>query len=124
MGRRILVIDDDDDVLGVLRGFLGEGGFQVQTAPSGAAGLEKAIAQVPDLILLDLKIPDINGMEVYRRLQAEPVTAGVPVIIITAVQEEQLMESARMLGVRRYITKPFVTEDLLKLVEETLNEGA
>lgn len=122
MSKRVLVIDDDPDVLATTKGMLGVHGFDVVTANGGEEGVAKALADSPDLILLDVLMPRVNGMEVFKRLREEPKTAGIPVIFLTAVGEETFVKSALMLGADQYITKPYDPEDLMAEVHKTLSE--
>ena len=122
MGKRVLVIDDDPDVLATTKGMLGADGFDVVTADGGEEGVAKALADSPDLILLDVLMPRMNGMEVFKKLREEPKTTGIPVIFLTAVGEETFVKSALMLGAEQYITKPYDPEDLLVEVRKTLGE--
>lgn len=122
MSKRVLVIDDDPDTLATTKGMLGVNGFDVVTANGGEEGVAKALTDSPDLILLDVLMPRMNGMEVFKKLREEPKTAGIPVIFLTAVEEETFVKSALMLGADQYITKPFDPEDLMIEVRKTLNE--
>ena len=120
MKQRILAIDDEVDVLSIVRGLLSTGGFAVDTAESGPEGLEKARANRPDLILLDLKMPKMNGLEVFERLRKDSETAMVPVIFLTAIDDSDLKATAVALGVDKYVTKPFDGLELIEIVQRTL----
>ena len=120
MKQRILAIDDEVDVLSIVRGLLNTGGFAVDTAESGPEGLEKARANRPDLILLDLKMPEMNGLEVFERLRKDSETAMVPVIFLTAIDDSDLKATAVALGVDKYVTKPFDGLELIEIVRRTL----
>ena len=120
MKQRILAIDDEVDVLAIVRGLLSTGGFAVDTAESGPEGLEKARANHPDLILLDLKMPEMNGLEVFERLRKDSETAMVPVIFLTAIDDSDLKATAVALGVDKYVTKPFDGLELIEIVRRTL----
>ena len=122
MSKRVLVIDDDPDVLATTKVMLGADGYDVLTADGGEEGVAKALADSPDLILLDVLMPRMNGMEVFKKLREEPKTTGIPVIFLTAVGEETFVKSALMLGADQYITKPYDPEDLLVEVRKTLGE--
>ena len=122
MSKRVLVIDDDPDVLATTKVMLGADGYDVLTADGGEEGVAKALADSPDLILLDVLMPRMNGMEVFKKLREEPKTTGIPVIFLTAVGEETFVKSALMLGAEQYITKPYDPEDLLVEVRKTLGE--
>ena len=119
-GRRVLVIDDDQDVLSIYRAFLGEAGFSVDTATDGEEGLARSRAHRPDLIVLDLKMPGMSGMEVFSELKEEPKTVGVPVIVLTAIEEEKLAEGMLALGVEKYLVKPIDMQELVATVRQSL----
>ena len=83
----VLVVDDEPDSVDLLQAYLEAEGYQVMTAYWGEEALEKAFARQPDLVLLDVLMPGLNGFEVCRRLKADPCTQFVPVLIITALRE-------------------------------------
>lgn len=122
MSGRILVIDDDPDTLALVRGFLDVAGFEVETAAGGEAGLAAARADPPDLVLLDVIMPGMSGMEVFERLKEEPETKEIPVIFVTAVEEEPFKNAALALGVDRYIMKPFEALDLMAKIHSALGQ--
>lgn len=124
MKQRVLVIDDDPDLLAVIRGLLEVDGFGVDIAPTGGEGLSKSTAAPPDLILLDLMMPGMNGIEVFKKLKANPKTASIPVIFLTAMQDKEFSKTALTLGADRYISKPCESEDLLSTIRETLGVTA
>jgi DNA-binding response OmpR family regulator len=119
--KRILVIEDDHDIALSLRLKLErDGGFEVVTADDGAAGLRLAVSQPPDLVLLDVNLPGMDGFEVCRQLRKEPATSATPVIMLTA----RIGESDRVLGLDLgaddYITKPFSPKEALARVRAVL----
>jgi CheY-like chemotaxis protein len=106
--KRILVVDDEDHIREVAGLSLGAvGGFSVTTAESGSEGLAKAAAERPDAILLDVMMPEMDGPTTFRRLQSEPATRDIPVVLLTA--KVQPADRARFdeLGVTAVLTKPF-----------------
>ena len=105
--QSILVIEDEPDILELVRYNLANAGFEVRCADTGEEGLAEARAQAPDLILLDLMLPGIDGLEVCRTLRAEARTAAVPVVILTARGEESDIITGLELGADDYIVKPF-----------------
>lgn len=106
--RRILIIDDEFDIRAVAELALkAVGGWQVSTAASGSEGLEKASAEQPDVILLDVMMPDMDGIATFNALQANPVTQSIPVILLTAKVQAADQRRFAELGVRAIITKPF-----------------
>ena len=112
----ILVVDDDEDVMWLITTLLGEAGHDVRPASDGALALVAAHAAPPGLILLDIKLPGLDGFEVCRRLKADPLTAGVPVIFLSALQDDSEKGRAFRSGGVDYITKPIHREELLARV--------
>jgi len=119
--KRILVIEDDPDIALSLRLKLErDGGFEVVTAHDGAEGLRLAIRQPPDLVLLDVNLPGMDGFEVCRHLRKEPATAATPVIMLTARIGESDRVAGLELGADDYITKPFSPKEALARVRAVL----
>ncbi len=115
-GRRILVIDDEDDIREVAQMSLEAlGGWQVVTADCGAVGLAQAAEVQPDVILLDVMMPDMDGPTTLQRLRAEQATAGIPVVFLTAKVRSTDREHFAGLGVDAVLAKPF---DPLSLSQE------
>jgi len=122
--KRILVIEDDPDIALSLRLKLErDGGFSVATAEDGAAGLRLAIDQPPDLVLLDVNLPGMDGFEVCRHLRKNPVTAATPVIMLTARIDESDRVSGLDLGADDYITKPFSPKEALARIRAVLRRS-
>ena len=118
---RILVVDDDQLIRQMVRDFLEVADFAVAEAVDGADGLAQAAALQPDLILLDLMMPEVDGYEVCRRLQADPATQAIPMIFLTASSNLDLNRKAYALGAVACLTKPFRREALLTVVQTTLH---
>jgi signal transduction histidine kinase len=117
---RILVIDDITKNLQVVGTMLRNEGYHVMPATSGAQALERVRAQLPDLILLDLMMPEMDGLEVCRLLKAEPLTEAVPVIFLTASNEMEHLVKGFAVGAVDYVTKPFNAPELLARVRTHL----
>jgi len=117
----ILVIDDDFNTLRLLGYALERSGFQVQLAGDGEEGLAKAFQQPPDLIVLDVMMPGLNGYEVCRRLRADSRTAEVPTIILTARSQRVDQQAALEAGADLHMSKPVTPSDLLKGIGELLS---
>ena len=116
----ILVIEDEEDIQELLRYNLERDGFSVKGCLTGEDGL-KAISDVkPDLLLLDLMLPGIDGMEVCRTLRSEPATADLPIIMVTAKGEEADVVTGLELGADDYVTKPFSPRVLLARIQAVL----
>ena len=107
MARKILAVDDEEDILELLRYNLVQEGYQVVCSESGEDALSRAVSADFDLILLDLMLPGIDGLEVAKRLKKDPRTNHVPIIMITAKGEEADVVKGLELGADDYITKPF-----------------
>ncbi|RJR46759.1 MAG: response regulator [Desulfobacteraceae bacterium] len=104
---KILVVDDEEDLLELLQYDLGRLGFRVICAATGEQGLEMAASETPDLILLDLMLPGLDGLQVTRRLKEDPKTRDIPIAMLTARGEEADIVTGLELGAEDYITKPF-----------------
>jgi len=121
MSRRVLVIDDEDDIREVAQLALeAVAGWEVFTASSGAEGLRVAAERLPDAILLDVMMPEMDGPSTFRALQAQPATAGIPVILLTAKVQASDRTRFHDLGVRGVLTKPFDPMELSREVEGVL----
>src|SRR5476651_840910 len=116
---RILIIDDEAAIRDLLRGSLIAHGYKVSEAVSGHDGLEKAVQFHPNLVLLDLGLPDMNGLEVLKDLRA---WTRVPIIILTISDDEQTKVNLLDAGANDYLTKPFGTKELLARVRVALRD--
>ncbi|MCS6861329.1 MAG: response regulator [Abditibacteriales bacterium] len=120
MGVKILVVDDEVTHLHLIATILRAEGFEVLTAEDGERALDIAKRNHPDLILLDIAMPLLDGWEVLRRLRDDHSTAATPVFIVTARAQKSDIEQGRRLGVEDYITKPFDPVDLVNRVRQRL----
>jgi two-component system, OmpR family, alkaline phosphatase synthesis response regulator PhoP len=118
--RTILVIDDEKDLIELVSYNLDKEGFAVKSAPNGEAGLAKAIGELPDLVLVDLMMPGIDGLEVCRRLRSDARTAAIPIIMLTAKTAEPDRIVGLELGADDYVTKPFSPRELAARVKAVL----
>ncbi len=118
--KRILVVDDEEDIVELISYNLMKEGCQVMSADSGEAALIKAREKQPDLILLDLMLPGLDGLDVYRELKKKPGTNQIPVIIVTAKTEDIDIITGLELGSDDYITKPFSPRVLVARVKAVL----
>jgi two-component system, OmpR family, alkaline phosphatase synthesis response regulator PhoP len=117
---RILVVDDEEDILEVVRFNLAKEGYAVTCASSGEEALKEIRAHTPDVVVLDLMLPGLDGMDVCRKVKAAPETAHVPVIMLTAKTEEADMVAGLEIGADDYVTKPFSPRVLLARVKAVL----
>ena len=122
--QKILAVDDEEDILELLRFNLAKEGFAVVCAASGEEALKAALSQRPDLILLDLLLPAMDGLEVARRLKSNPSTQEIPVIMVTAKGEEADIVAGLEGGAEDYITKPFSRKVLIARVRAVLRRKA
>lgn len=118
--KRILVVEDEEDILELVRYNLAKEGYRVSVADSGDAALQMAADQKPDLIVLDLMLPGVDGLEVCRRLKGDPSTQHIPIVMLTAKGEESDIIVGLELGADDYITKPFSPKVLLARVRAVL----
>lgn len=120
MTQRILIIEDEPDITEVLKYNLEKNHFHVSTAGTGEAGLAAARETLPDLVLLDLMLPGIDGLEVCRKLRDDPRTRDLPVIMLTAKGTESDVVVGLTLGADDYIVKPFNTSELMARIKAVL----
>jgi DNA-binding response OmpR family regulator len=118
VGQRVLVVDDDLTVSDVVRRYLERAGFAVTLAADGLAGLRAYQAERPDLVVLDLMLPGLDGLEVCRRLRSRP--DEVPIVMLTALGEEADRVLGLQLGADDYVTKPFSPRELVLRVQSVL----
>lgn len=122
--QKILAVDDEEDILEVLRFNLTKEGFSVTCAASGEEALKAALSSKPDLILLDLLLPGMDGLEVARRLKNDASTKEIPIIMVTAKGEEADIVTGLEVGAEDYITKPFSRKVLIARVRAVLRRKA
>jgi two-component system response regulator VicR len=119
--KRILCIEDDQEMIDLIRLILKQRGFKVIGANGGKRGLEAIAVEKPDLVLLDLMMPDMDGWEVYQQLKADEHTRDIPVIVVTAkAQSIDKVLGLHIAKVDDYIAKPFSPQDLMNSVDAVL----
>ena len=118
--EKILAVDDEEDILELLRFNLSREGYQVSCASSGEEALRLVQSEIPDLIVLDLMLPGIDGLEVTRRLKNDPITKHIPIVMLTAKGEEADIVAGLELGADNYVTKPFSPRILVARVRAVL----
>ncbi|SDT86473.1 two-component system, OmpR family, phosphate regulon response regulator PhoB [Verrucomicrobium sp. GAS474] len=121
--KKILVVDDEADVLDLVCMNLRAAGYAVSAAENGAIALQKAKAEKPDLIVLDLMLPEMSGLEVCKALKKEDTTAAIPIIMVTAKTEEVDRIVGLELGADDYVAKPFSPRELVLRVKSVLRRG-
>jgi len=120
---RVLIVDDDDAQTEILAMRLGRLGFRTLTAASGASGLRQARQERPDLVVLDVRLPDADGMEICEQLTDDPATCMIPVIILTGMERPDIVRCARQAGCRFFVRKPYDPNALLLLIQSALRQG-
>ncbi len=120
LSNRVLVVDDEPDIAGLVKVILEKEGYQVVTASGGEEGLQKAETDRPDLILIDVVMPDKNGLEVCKILKSESKTENIPIVVFTVLGGDANRKLAVEAGCDGYLTKPFNAEDLLAKVKKHL----
>jgi two-component system, cell cycle response regulator DivK len=116
MSKKILVIEDTEDNRQIMRDLLTAAGYALVEATDGAAGVAMARAEKPDLILMDIQLPVIDGYEATRRIKADPETAHIPIIAVTSYALAGDEEKTRAAGCSGYVAKPFSPRQLLGVV--------
>jgi DNA-binding response OmpR family regulator len=120
-GKRVVCIEDEPEMIDLVKLILSRKGYQVAGAMGGREGLEAVSREKPDLVLLDLMMPDMDGWEVYQKMKADDATKGIPVIVVTAkAQSIDKVLGLHIAKVDDYITKPFGPQELLESVERVL----
>lgn len=126
MAKTILVVDDERHIVRLVEVNLTRAGYEVATAYDGVEALEKVKETEPDMIVLDVMMPRMDGFEVLKRLQADPDTQDIPVIMLTAKAQDADIFRGWSSGVSSYLTKPFNPRELLTFVErifQSLEDG-
>jgi len=117
---RVLLVDDEPDQIELYRYGLEHDGFIVLEANEGEAGIEQARSASPDVIVLDLRLPDIDGWEVSARLKADSRTARIPIVILTAAAAPRLAEEAEAAGCAAFLLKPCYPSDLARTLRTVM----
>lgn len=124
MSKKILIIDDDLDTLRLVSLMLQRQGYEIITATNGKQGVEKTLEDKPQLILLDVMMPDMDGYEVARRIRENPITVGIPILMFTAKTQLDDKVAGFEVGVDDYLTKPTHPSELQAHVKALLSRSA
>ena len=124
INRRILVIEDDPAGLRLVGYTLKKQGYEVVTASNGLEGLKKAREEGPDLVILDLMLPGVDGFEICHRLRTEPQTARLPILVLSGKTGEADRDTALKVGANAYLVKPASPSEIIKQVESLLARKA
>jgi CheY-like chemotaxis protein len=119
-GVRVLIIDDDADIRDLYATYLEEEGFRVELAADGREGLKQAHVLRPDIIVLDLSMPQIDGWTLCQTLKRTPLTRGIPVIAVTGFVDDKSRERAQAAGVDVFLSKPCLPEELAHEIQRSL----
>jgi DNA-binding response OmpR family regulator len=120
MAKRILIVDDEPNIVVSLEYLMRREGFETAVAGDGEAALEAVTKLPPDLLILDVMLPSMNGFEVCRRLRADPRLAGLKILMLTAKGRDTEVAKGLGLGADAYVTKPFSTKDLVVQIRQLL----
>ncbi len=123
MGKRVLVVDDEPNIVLSLEFLMRKAGFEVEVARNGQEALEAIARRPPDVLLLDVMMPEMDGFEVCERLRADPRGRATKVVMLTARGRDSERQRGLALGADAYVTKPFSTRDLVARVKAMLEEG-
>ena len=118
--KTVLVVDDLQAQLNLISGYLEQEGFKVVTAGDGNEALQKATTQHPDLVITDLVMPEMSGLEFCRKLKKDPATAAIPVIACTTKDRDIDKKWAKKQGVVAYLVKPFSKEEMIAAVRDSV----
>jgi len=124
MRKKILVVEDDPDQRELIRWHLKRAGYSTGTASRGFDALVKSRALAPDLIVLDLMLPGINGFEICKALRKNPATAATPVLMLTSMCTDYSRTMGFEAGINAFMNKPYVPDELLSTVQELLSPPA
>ena len=122
MRKRILVVEDQEDLRGILRDLLTGSGYEVAEAANGRDGVAKAKSERPDLILMDIQLPVLDGYDATRQIKADPGLRATPIIAVSSFAMKSDEEKARASGCEHYITKPYSPLQLLRMIRSFLGE--
>jgi two-component system cell cycle response regulator len=121
VGGRVLIVDDDSNTLEILRRWLSREGYEIVSADNGSAGLEALASGVFDVIVLDVMMPGMDGLQVCERLRANPAWRAIPVVLLTAKDDIETRARGMLLGVSEYLTKPVNKLELFARVRAQLH---
>jgi two-component system, cell cycle response regulator DivK len=124
MSKRILVVEDQEDLRAILRDFLSASGYTVIEATDGADSVAKAASERPDLVLMDIQLPVLDGYDATRQIKALPNLAATPIIAVSSFAMKGDEEKARAAGCDDYITKPYSPVQLLRIIRGFLDQQA
>ncbi len=120
-GRRVLIVDDDPDLIDLLTdGLQLVGGYEVVVAPDGANGLETFMQTRPDCVVVDVRMPGLNGYQFVRALRGDPATAQAPIVVLSALAQDHDQLAGMLSGADAYLFKPVKMSDLTRMIEHVM----
>jgi len=122
MAKRVLIVDDEPNIVAALEYLLRRSGYEVHVASDGEAALQQVQAVAPDLVLLDVMMPEKSGYDVCQRIRAHPQWSKIRIVILSAKGREAEMSKGLSLGADAYVTKPFSNADLVACIGELLRD--
>jgi two-component system cell cycle response regulator DivK len=122
MSKRILIVEDQEDLRGVLRTLLAGSGYEVAEAADGRAGVAHAKSEPPDLILMDIQMPVMDGYEATRQIKADPKLKAIPIVAVSSFAMKGDEEKAGAAGFDHYVTKPYSPVQLLRFIRGFLGD--
>lgn len=122
MGKRVLLIEDEPNIVQAIGFILGRDGWTVDSHADGATALEAVARRAPDLVILDVMLPNRSGFDVLRDLRVDPATSELPVLMLTARSQKKDRELAERCGADRFMAKPFSNAEVLAAVRELAGE--
>ncbi len=118
MRKKILIVEDHPDVRRVLTLGLRHLGYEIVEADTGSSGIAQTVSESPDLVLVDLSLPDVNGLEIARVIKQNPRTAEIPLVALSGHSEREIAPKVLEAGMAAYLMKPIQTEELVKVIEK------
>lgn len=122
MDKRVLLIEDEPSIIEAIRFILSRDGYAVDTHADGATALQAVQIKAPDMVILDVMLPNRSGFDILRDLRADPATTALPVLMLTARGQKKDREMAQRYGASRFMTKPFSNSEMLSSVAELLGK--
>ena len=120
--NRILIVEDEESLLKLESILLTSKGYDVTGVMDGRSALEEVAKNKPDLIILDIMLPELDGFEVCRRIRENPDTSHIPVVMLTAKKSSQDLARGKQVGADEYITKPFKSAKVMEIIERLMNK--
>jgi DNA-binding response OmpR family regulator len=118
MAKRVLLAEDEPNIVESLTFLLERAGFEINAEANGRRALETVLSDAPDVLILDVMLPDLDGYEILRQVRADPRTAELPILMLTAKGQKEDRETALECGADLFITKPFSNSDIIDAIEQ------